>query len=57
MPISILTYLASQFVKNASLHERKLVLKNSYKIQYLLTGTFALINSKEIFNVKKKIIN
>ena len=54
MPISIPTYLASQFVKNASLHERKLVLKNSYKLQYLLTGTFALINSKEIFNVKKK---
>jgi|TARA_B100000524_G_C23647867_1_gene369127 hypothetical protein len=54
MPISIPTYLASQFVKNATLHERKLALKNSYKIQYLFTGTFTLINSKEILSKKKK---
>ena len=52
MPISIPTFLASQFVKNASLHERKLALKRSYKIQYLLTSVFILLNSKEILNKK-----
>ena len=52
MPISIPTYLASQFVKNASLHERKLVLKKSYKIQYLFTSIFTLFHSKQILNIK-----
>ena len=52
MPISIPTYLASQFVKNASLYERKLALKKSYKIQYIFTSIFVLFNSKEILNIK-----
>jgi len=52
MPISIPTYLASQFVKNATLHQRKLVLQKSYKMQYLLTGAFTLFHSKEILKIK-----
>lgn len=50
MPLTIPTYIASQFVKNATLMERKNALQKSYKIQYMLTGLFTLVHSKEIIS-------
>lgn len=50
MPLTIPTYIASQFVKNATLRERKIVLQKSYKIQYMFTGLFTLVHTKEILS-------
>lgn len=53
MPFTIPTYIASQFVKNANLIQRKNALQKSYKIQYMLTGLFTLFHSKEIISIRK----
>lgn len=53
MPFSIPTYYASQFVKNATLHERKNIIQKSYKTQYLLTGLFSLYNVEQILQHKR----
>lgn len=51
MPFTIPTYIASQFVKNATLHQRKKALQNSYKTKYLCTGLFTIFNCKEILKL------
>jgi hypothetical protein len=53
MPFSIPTYYASQFVKNASLYERRKVLKSSYTTQYLLTIGFIGFNLSDIIKKDK----
>ena len=53
MPFSIPTYYASQFVKNASLYQRRKILKSSYTTQYLLTGCFIGFNLSDIIKKDK----
>tara|TARA_X000000950_G_scaffold283255_1_gene383692 strand:- start:9221 stop:9397 length:177 start_codon:yes stop_codon:yes gene_type:complete len=55
MPFTIPTYYASQFVKNASLYERRKVLKSSYTTQYLLTIGFIGFNMSDIVKSNKII--
>ena len=53
MPFTIPTYYATQFVKNASLYERRKVLKSSYATQYLLTTGFIGFNLSDIIKKDK----
>ena len=46
MPVSIPTYYATQFVKNASLSQRRMILKKSYTFQYFLISVFTMLNYK-----------
>jgi hypothetical protein len=48
MPLSIPTYYASQFVKNANLYQRRKALKKSYVAQYMFTSIFTIVNIKSI---------
>lgn len=56
MPFTIPTYYASQFVKYATLDQRRKALKSSYKTQYFLTSGFIFYNLKDIMNSKKLMI-
>lgn len=40
MPFSIPTYLATNFVRNATLFQRKEMLKKSYRNKFILVSTF-----------------
>ena len=55
MPFTIPTYYASQFVKYATLEQRRKVLKSSYKTQYFLTSGFIFYNLKDIMKRNRLI--
>lgn len=40
MPFSIPTYFASNYVRNATLFQRKEMLKKSYRNKFILVSTF-----------------
>ena len=57
MPVSIPTYLATQFVKNTNLSTRMKTLRYSYKFQYISTlTTLSIINTPHIDDVVKEFI-
>ena len=47
MPFSIPTFLASNFVRQASLYERKEVLKKSYRNKMIIVSTFPFFAAME----------
>ena len=52
MPFSIPTFLASNFVRNATLHQRKEILKKSYRNQMIIVSTFPFFAMIEQKNFK-----
>jgi hypothetical protein len=56
MPVSIPTYLATQFVKNTNLTTRMKTLRYSYKFQYISILTIGILNIPQSEDVLKESI-